>query len=174
MYLPENVANKIYSELSATYQSASGFAVVDCDLQNSDRTVDFTFSSPTIKVPMSELVIPNGAECVLGIGMSSGTAVLGDTFIRSAYIVYDLSNNEISIAQTDFTSTTDNVVEIGKGDAVPSATAVQGAVTSVSDSSGGAINVGFASASGNAAMPTAAVGYNMALLGAAGAAILAL
>lgn len=174
MYLPQDVANKIYNELGATYQSDSGFAVVDCGLANQDKTVDFTFSSPTISVPMSELVIPNGNECILGIGISSGTAILGDTFIRSAYIVYDLSNNEISIAQTDFTSTSDNVVEIGKGDAVPSATTVQGAVTSVSDSSGGSINVGFASASGNAAMPTAALGYNLALLGAAGAAMLAL
>jgi hypothetical protein len=51
--------------------------------------------------------------------------VLGDTFIRSAYLVYDLANNEISMAQTKFNSTATNVVEITSGSsAVPDATAV--------------------------------------------------
>lgn len=182
MYLPDDIAENIYDEFSANYDSSSGFAMVDCGLQNSGRTVDFTFSSPTISVAMSELVIVGGEQnghplCILGIGKAgSGTSVLGDTFIRSAYIVYDISNNEISLAQTDFSSTSNNVVEIGSNAAIPSATVVQNAITSVAQVSDGAINVGFVSASGsaNAAQPTAALGYNMALIGAAGAAIWAL
>ncbi|EHL01991.1 putative aspartic-type endopeptidase OPSB [Glarea lozoyensis 74030] len=64
--------------------------------------------------------------CVFGVAPAgSSTAVLGDTFIRSAYLVYDLANNEISIAQTTFNATATNVLEITTGsDSVPSATAV--------------------------------------------------
>jgi hypothetical protein len=50
---------------------------------------------------------------------------LGDTFLRSAYVVYDLANNEISLAQTNFNATGTNVVEIGTGTgSVPDATTV--------------------------------------------------
>lgn len=122
-----------------------------CDLANEDITLDFTFTSPTISVPISELIINgdtsnseasqdpnpqdggssfnfgNGSEqCMLGIAPSEGsTAVLGDTFLRSAYVVYDLANNEISLAQTNFNATDSHVSEIGTGTAsVPDATPV--------------------------------------------------
>lgn len=174
MYLPNNIAKAIFKEFNADYRAGEGLAFVDCSLANSDRTIDFTFSSPTISVPLSEIVLHEGADtCILGIGLSNGgTSVLGDTFIRSAYIVYDLQNNEISLAQTDFTSTTDNIVEIGSSGKLPSATVVPNAVTSVAAASAGAVNVGSISASGsaNAARATGAIGYNMAFVGAAGAA----
>jgi hypothetical protein len=63
---------------------------------------------------------------------------MGDTFLRSAYLVYDLENNEISIAQTNFNSTSNNVVEIGTGtESVPDATLVQNAVTASVGTGGG-------------------------------------
>jgi hypothetical protein len=37
--------------------------------------------------------------------------ILGDTFLRSAYVVYDLESNSIRIEQTVFNSTTSHVVE---------------------------------------------------------------
>jgi hypothetical protein len=63
--------------------------------------------------------------------------VLGDTFLRSAYVVYDLQNNQISLAQTDFNSTTTNVVEI-TASGVPGASPVSSPVTTLAVSSGGA------------------------------------
>jgi len=76
--------------------------------------------------------------CLFGIAPAgSSTSVLGDTFIRSAYLVYDLANNEISIAQTTFNTTTSNVVEIGTGTAaVPDATLVPNAASASSGASG--------------------------------------
>ena len=65
--------------------------------------------------------------------------MLGDTFLRSAYVVYDLDNNEISLAQTDFNSASDNIVEITNGtNGVPGATSVSNPVTTVVAGTGGA------------------------------------
>ncbi|KAG9232775.1 aspartic proteinase precursor [Amylocarpus encephaloides] len=144
-YLPDSMTEAIYEQVGAQYDSSEGTAYVPCSLAaDTSVTLDFTFSSPTIRVGMDELVImvtsANGRPltfsdgrraCVFGIAPAgSGTAVLGDTFIRSAYIVYDLANNQIGIAQTTFNATTNNILEITSGTkSLPSATFVANAVS---------------------------------------------
>jgi hypothetical protein len=138
-YLPDQITEAIFEQVGAQYDSTEQTAFVPCSIASNTSTLDFTFSSPTIRVPMDELVIQvtstNGRPltfsdgtraCVFGIAPAGGsTAVLGDTFIRSAYLVYDLANNEISIAQTTFNATASNILEITTGSAaVPSATDV--------------------------------------------------
>ena len=77
--------------------------------------------------------------------------MLGDTFLRSAYVVYDLSNNQISLAQTDFNATKSNVMEIQSGTSgVPDATGVANAVSSLAVGTGGARNGGQPSITGAA------------------------
>ncbi|RDW89607.1 acid protease-1 [Coleophoma cylindrospora] len=143
-YLPDAMAEAIYEQVGAQYDSTEGAAYVPCSLASNTSSVDFTFTSPTISVPMNELVLEVGtttgqqltftdgtAACLFGIAPAgSSTSVLGDTFLRSAYVVYDLANNEISMAQTIFNATTTSVVEITTGTAsVPDATAVANAAT---------------------------------------------
>ena len=144
-YLPNDLASGIYNAVGAQYSESSGYPIVDCKLQNSDATINFQFSSPTIKVPLNELVLVGGVSrssgaqvCFLGILPSGGaTALLGDTFLRSAYVVYDLANNQISLAQTVFNSTTNDIQEIASGtNGVPDATLVPNAVTNVAVSGG--------------------------------------
>lgn len=180
MYLPDAICDSIYQALGADYHSSQGAAFIDCDMATSDNTIDFTFSSPTIKVALNELVIVAGVDrgrpiCILGIAPAgSSTPVLGDTFLRSAYVVYDLTNNEISLAQTNFNSTDDEVLEITNSTGVPDATVVQNAVTDVAVQSGGArigSDYGTITSDGlAAAKATAAVGWNLAVVGAAAAA----
>lgn len=182
MYLPNDVTTSIYNAVGAQYDQSQGAAFVDCSLARSGATIDFTFSSPTIRVGIDELVIVAGEDngqdiCILGIGPAEGsTPVLGDTFLRSAYVVYDIQNNEISLAQTSFNSTSDNILEISNSTAIPSASAVTNAVTNVAVSTAtGRINDQPVSITSSAfAVPTAAVGYNAALLGAVGAGVAAL
>ncbi|TVY22065.1 putative aspartic-type endopeptidase OPSB [Lachnellula arida] len=153
-YLPDSMAEAIYDQVSAQYDSQEGAAYIPCSMASNSTTLGFTFSSPTIQVSMDELVIEISSSsgepltfsdgeraCLFGIAPAgSSTPVLGDTFIRSAYLVYDLANNEISIAQTNFNATTNNVVEITTGTAaVPSATVVQNAVTATAGVTNGAI-----------------------------------
>ncbi|OCK95553.1 candidapepsin-4 precursor [Cenococcum geophilum 1.58] len=149
MYLPDDLVTSLYTQFNAQYDDSQGAAFVDCSLADDTTTLDFTFSSPTISVPMNELVIVAGYQrgqpvCILGISPAGeSTCVLGDTFLRSAYVVYDLSNNEISLAQTNFNATKSNVMEIQSGSAgVPNATGVPNAVSSLAVGTGGARNGG--------------------------------
>ncbi|KAK0647868.1 putative aspartic-type endopeptidase opsB [Lasiodiplodia hormozganensis] len=158
-YLPDSIVSSIYSDFNAVYDSSEGAAFIDCDSADSDDTLEFTFSSPTISVPMNELVLLAGysrgqAVCILGISPAGdSTAVLGDTFLRSAYVVYDLANNEISLAQTNYNATDSNIKEITTGtDSVPDATGVANAVSALVAATGGARNDGLG-VSDNAAMP---------------------
>jgi hypothetical protein len=165
MYLPDEIVSAIYQNYNAQFDQRQGAAFVDCSLAQSSDTLDFTFSSPTISVPMNELVIVAGQSrsgqeiCILGIGPAGdSTSVLGDTFLRSAYVVYDLDRNEISLAQTNFNATDSNVLEISNSTGVPDATGVPNAVSTVAVGPGGARNGGQPSvtATSRAIAPTAA------------------
>jgi hypothetical protein len=142
-YLPNDLAAQIYSSVSAIYNYDLGAAYVACDLRSNSSSISFSFSSTSnsISVAMKELVLDAGTSssgqpytlqdgapaCIFGIAPSTdgSMSVLGDTFLRSAYVVYDMANNEISLAQTDFDSTeSDDVREISG--TVPGATAVTG------------------------------------------------
>jgi hypothetical protein len=148
-YLPDDMATQIFNAVGAEYDESQQTAYAPCSLANVHATLDFTFTSPVIQVPMNELIInpgptDNGGQltfsngdpaCIFGIAPAGdSTPVLGDTFIRSAYIVYDLHNNEISLAQTNFNSTEDNILEIGSS--VPRATPVSNPVTTVAVQTG--------------------------------------
>lgn len=156
-YLPNDLASNLYTALNVRYSQQEGAGLCACSLANENITVDFTFTSMTISVPITELVINpnsnpgsgngngnggvfNSQECIFGIALAEGsTAVLGDTFLRSAYVVYDLANNEISLAQTNFNATGSHVSEIGTGTAsVPGAMPVSNAVQAAVSQAGGA------------------------------------
>ncbi|KAL2809031.1 aspartic peptidase domain-containing protein [Aspergillus granulosus] len=140
-YLPDAIVDDIYNDFGVTYEPSTGAGYAPCSLAQENINITFTFSSPAITVGIDELIIDSGdlrfwngeRACLFGIvPAGESTSVLGDTFLRSAYVVYDLANNEISIANTKFNSTESNILEIGTGDdAVPSATKVVNPVTSV-------------------------------------------
>lgn len=138
MYLPSTVTEALYEEVGAVtdYVGGTVLSFVPCDLARQNKTIDFSFSGVQISVPFNELVLypnaPDGSSaadtqvfsdgtpaCVFGVAVSSSSsrnlAVLGDTFLRSAYVVYDLDNDQISLAQTKFNSTADDIEEIEAG-----------------------------------------------------------
>lgn len=136
-YLPNDMVTKIYQLVGASYQESEGAAFVPCSLRNQNATMTFKFSSPaSITVNLNEMILNltdasgeqltfdnNVPACLFGI-MPAGdsSCILGDTFLRSAYVVYDIDNNEISLANTKFNVTTSNIKEIGSKSSVPSAT----------------------------------------------------
>jgi hypothetical protein len=138
--LPDDLAQAIFSEVGAVVSRSLGAVVVPCALANVNGTINYGFGGPggpTIKVAVSDLVLPltltsgrqpkfrdGSPACQLGIQAAGDLPVLlGDTFLRSAYAVYDLFNNRIALAQTDFNSTDSNVVAFAsEGAQIPSAT----------------------------------------------------
>lgn len=151
-YLPTTLAESIYDEIGAYDDSSyfgTGLVFADCDLIETGKSFDFKFGgsdgsdSVTIKVPYSEMIlfpeklgfsldgyipsdVPFSHVCILGI-MSSpeDPYIMGDTFLRSAYVVYDLKNNVIALAQTNFNSDDSNVVDFKAGQtAIPAVSGV--------------------------------------------------
>jgi hypothetical protein len=132
------IPDDIYTELVTFFQAvedSQGDVLVKCGLLDSAAgSLNFQFggsNGPIIKVPFSEFALPaigtdgtwlkfkdGSLACVLGLESSGGSGnsnlgvILGDTFLRSAYVVYDLDNKQISLAQTVFNATDSNIVEI--------------------------------------------------------------
>jgi hypothetical protein len=116
IYLPTDIATPFANQLGAT--EVNGTAYVECQLRQStkDQTLDFAlgWNGANISVPYPELIYPFGFPanmgkitapdgtrlCYLGLLGSPGPIyLLGDPFIRSTYMVFDVDNLEVSMAQ---------------------------------------------------------------------------
>jgi hypothetical protein len=142
--LPDGVVQSIWKHFSVLNIKGIPIPFVDCAKANSkDATFSFQFTNKTIVVPIDEMVINNLASlqrqifsdptlsqtfkgwsgvCTFGIASisdygvsSSNFAILGDTFLRSAYVVYDLQNKQIGIAQATLNSTSSSIIEFEAG-----------------------------------------------------------
>ncbi|KAK4137042.1 acid protease [Trichocladium antarcticum] len=119
---------------------------------NLAMTFEFAPSAALITVPLWELVLdilpanyhpppktPFARACVFGIqstalfssspptgpGKQPNFTLLGDTFLRSAYAVFDLTHYQIGLAQANLNSSTSTVVELSAdGTSLPRATGV--------------------------------------------------
>jgi hypothetical protein len=115
MYMPTALANAVAIQMGAS--TVNGTPYVPCQFRQSDDALEFAFAGkneePRISVPYPEIIYPFGypanmgnvtAEdgttlCYLGLIPTDGPIrLLGTTFLRSAYIVYDVDNLEVSMA----------------------------------------------------------------------------
>ncbi|KAK3331431.1 aspartic peptidase domain-containing protein [Apodospora peruviana] len=104
---------------SASYVASADLYIVDCQDPGQGGSVDFIFGTKTINVQYYDFVwhYPGSSLCVLG-AFEDSFPVLGDTFLRSAYVVYDWDNRNVHLAQSAECGT--NLVAIGRGaNAVP-------------------------------------------------------
>ncbi|KAJ0336754.1 hypothetical protein COL154_013354 [Colletotrichum chrysophilum] len=87
-YFPSAVVDSLGSDLGGRLDSSVNMYVVPC---GTSGTIDFTFGGFTLQVPISEFIweVSDNA-CVLGADKASdGSYLLGDSFLRSAYVVFD-------------------------------------------------------------------------------------
>ncbi|PQE05987.1 aspartic-type endopeptidase protein [Rutstroemia sp. NJR-2017a BBW] len=126
-YLPASLTTPLFAFLGAIDDTpSSGDVFIDCQLLHTapNITINFHFTSsstPTIKVLLRELIfdfgkpgfkppenyqlpqLPFSNPCGFGIQKGvEGGYLLGDTFLRSAYAVFDLDANEVGLAQARF------------------------------------------------------------------------
>lgn len=145
-YLPETLAESIMDTFGATYDESYGYATVACSVADSDLALEYQFGGsdgPIITVAASELVLSTGTSrgggsagaqaeevetCAFGVSMSSSVHLLGDTFLRSAYTVYDLDSKVVALAQTNFNSTGSSVSAIESGSSIPGVSATASSV----------------------------------------------
>jgi hypothetical protein len=123
----------LYLDIANATMPDMGWVNFPCSaLTSSNVTVNFGFGSPNvpvIPVRVSEFALPSldqqgkqmtspdgSPGCNLGIfPMNDTSFVFGETFLRSAYVVYNFDHNQISIAPTRLTSGEEKVVEIKGG-----------------------------------------------------------
>ncbi|UNI22933.1 hypothetical protein JDV02_008777 [Purpureocillium takamizusanense] len=94
--LPPAVAGGLAAAMGSKTMDLNGFYIVDCALAGRNGSVDFAFEGVTVRVPYRELIREVSARppmCYLGVMPSETFALLGDTFLRSAYVVFDLDAN---------------------------------------------------------------------------------
>ena len=108
--------------------------------QGNGYVFEFRFDGKTIRVPIDEMIIDAYSDvqdlfeqdpllsqyfdgwdgvCMFGIGSTGDFGIdsdqftlLGATFLRSAYVVYDLENQQLGLAQANLNSTDTDIVEI--------------------------------------------------------------
>jgi hypothetical protein len=145
-YLPDSWVDEVYRALGVQWSNRDQTAYAPCSLANDTRTLDFDFSGVVIPVEMNEVVLSavtadgqsltfsdGTAACLFGVMPSrTGAHVLGDTFLRSAYVVYDLDGHEISLAPTRFFAANSDVRDIPAPGQVPDATRVADPVQATS------------------------------------------
>jgi hypothetical protein len=106
--------------------------IIPCDYAKSNASVTYQFGGPggpSINVPLAALIMPVGEQfengqdiCFIAMTPESGNGViLGDSFMRSGYFVYDVQNNQIAIAQANLDQTTTSALT-----AIPTGTSIPG------------------------------------------------
>ena len=160
-YVPQRLASLVYEKLGAVDDTeGSGLVFVNCDVLTNAPKTTFNFgfggsNGVSVNVPVDEMIfqlegifsldgyatpdLPFSNACALGInGQDEEPYILGDTFLRSAYVVYDLKNNLIAIAQTNFNSTTSSIVDFtADATAIPNISGVASSVAVTETATGG-------------------------------------
>ncbi|KAF2442065.1 acid protease [Karstenula rhodostoma CBS 690.94] len=122
MYVPQYLYDTLAAPLNVTLRTYRNTSYVPCSLRSWSGSLHFTFAGkdgapgPQVRVPYSEIIYPFGmpanlgevrseegtALCYLGVLSNNGSGIflLGNSFIRSAYVVYDADNLELRMAQS--------------------------------------------------------------------------
>ncbi|EMC94055.1 hypothetical protein BAUCODRAFT_124789 [Baudoinia panamericana UAMH 10762] len=141
--LPQDLFIQLAEYFGVINDQEYGYLVY-CNISKIPGAIDYQFggtNGPIISVPFSELAIPldssngkpltfkNGAPaCQFGFQLlpEGSPILLGDTFLRSAYVVYDLDAGQVAIANAFYDSTTSNIKAIGGPGQASSVLAVGG------------------------------------------------
>ncbi|KAK5038338.1 hypothetical protein LTS07_001808 [Exophiala sideris] len=105
-WVPTALMEEIVRILPLTTSGTSSTGVISytvpCSAKSDEGSFSFGFPGGLkVAVPIAEMVLPwDGDTCLWGMSAISSGFVLGDTFLRSAYVVYDQGNNEIGLAQS--------------------------------------------------------------------------
>lgn len=127
MSAPQDIVEEMAAFVNASYSDSDGIYILDCPAADDDTEYVFDFGDIQITVPLSSLILlpPEDGLCGFGVQPTSDTMVLGDIFLSSAYVVFDLDHHQISLAQAkweDTPSEQTSIVQIPENGNIPGAT----------------------------------------------------
>ncbi|WBF13666.1 hypothetical protein N7582_003026 [Saccharomyces uvarum] len=122
---PKSIADKMASFVNASYSADEGIYILDCPESTYDVEYTFDFGDLQINVPLTSLILSpetEGGYCGFAVQPTNDSMVLGDVFLSSAYVVFDLDNYKISLAQANWNASNDSkqLVNIPTDGSIPS------------------------------------------------------
>ncbi|KAG7909831.1 hypothetical protein KL905_002480 [Ogataea polymorpha] len=103
-YVPSEVLQQITDDLGASVDQASGLWTVDCGtIETTDLSYNFVFGTTDIKVQANQLFFQESDTCYLTVTETQidSVVVLGQSFLTSIYLVFDLDKRQVGLAQVD-------------------------------------------------------------------------
>ena len=162
--LPKDLVDRLARYVGATPVQGTGNYVLPCE-SNMDADLYFQLGGadgPEIYVDMTELLVPvpnpdnlaepmtfpGGRISMCGLGISTidddQTVVLGQTFLRSAYVFFDVDLKQVGFAQAKWDVEESDIQEVANGGSVQSASSIAGAsITQSASAVRGAPGAGF-------------------------------
>ncbi|KAI9648439.1 hypothetical protein NHQ30_003073 [Ciborinia camelliae] len=122
-YLPPSLVTAMLTYFPGWVNKGGGLYTIPCSFRNIAGTMDFGFAGQIIRIQLAQFIWFNGATCYGPIANAAEKTdvILGDTFMRGAYVVFDQDNANVHIAQA--ASCGSNIIPITSGtDGVPSVT----------------------------------------------------
>lgn len=106
VYLPEPVAEMIANAYNGFFDDDPEVEAYIIPCPSDDEKLVFNFGGFNIETSLNNYIAgSSGGQCLLNIIPTDGyMGILGDFFLRDAYVIYDMDNNEISLAQAKFDS----------------------------------------------------------------------
>lgn len=103
-YLPSWLMYEVWDAVGARSLDVDGFPSVKCDMMSSKLKFDLIFGSARISIPLSALINQNGDNCKVLVMENPNSSmrdegILGANILSALYVVFDLTNHEISLAR---------------------------------------------------------------------------
>ncbi|SMN21158.1 similar to Saccharomyces cerevisiae YIL015W BAR1 Aspartyl protease secreted into the periplasmic space of mating type a cells [Maudiozyma saulgeensis] len=121
---PMEIAEKMANFVNATYSEYESIYIMDCPSDTINTGFVFDFGDLKLNISLASFILPPDGESYCGFGVlpSSGSITLGDSFLKNAYVVYDLENYQISLAAVAEDNTLDqNIIDIPNDGKIPGA-----------------------------------------------------
>lgn len=127
--LPKEQVEPIIKMTGANYSTEVNSYIFNCSDSPKGGTVDFVFADKlAITVQLTDLFsvlryndgsadtyVDGTLVCVVNLQVASkkGPSILGASFLRSAYVVYDIDNSQVSLGNAKFNISDSDIVNLG-------------------------------------------------------------